>query len=36
MYNPGRKKVPNHFIERETLYFTNTFKNQYENKHERI
>jgi len=30
VYNPGRKKVLQHFLERETLYFTNTFKNQYE------
>ncbi len=30
MYNPGRKKVLNHFLEKETLYFTSTFRNQYE------
>ncbi|QRM88591.1 hypothetical protein FG167_04900 [Lacinutrix sp. WUR7] len=30
MYKPGRKKVLNHFLERETLYFTDTFKNKYE------
>lgn len=30
MYKPGRKKVLKHFLERETLYFTNDFKNKYE------
>lgn len=30
MYNPGRKKVLNHFLERETLYFTEHYKEQYE------
>ncbi|MBQ0786776.1 MAG: hypothetical protein KBT69_04705 [Oceanihabitans sp.] len=30
IYKPGRKKVLNHFLERETLYFTDTFKNKYE------
>ncbi|PKG53640.1 hypothetical protein CXF54_01500 [Olleya sp. 1-3] len=30
MYNPGRKKVLNHFLERETLYFTEHYKKQYE------
>jgi len=31
MYKPGRKKVLNHFLERETLFFTETFRNKYEN-----
>ncbi|QCE43512.1 hypothetical protein E9099_07835 [Psychroserpens sp. NJDZ02] len=30
MYNPGRKKVLNHFLERENLYFTEHYKKQYE------
>ena len=30
MYNPGRKKMLNHFLERETLYFTEHNKEQYE------
>lgn len=30
MYNPGRKKVLNHFLERETLYFTDRFRNKFE------
>jgi len=30
MYNPGRKQVLQHFLERKTLYFTNIFKNKYE------
>ena len=30
VYNPGRKKVLQHFLERETLYFTELFKTQYE------
>ena len=30
MYNPGRKKVLNHFLERENLYFTEHYKQQYE------
>ncbi|WP_452227299.1 HD domain-containing protein [Lacinutrix cladophorae] len=30
MYKPGRKKVLHHFLERETLYFTDTFKNKHE------
>lgn len=30
MYKSGRKKVLNHFLERETLYFTDAFKNKYE------
>lgn len=31
LYNPGRKKVLSHFLKRETLYFTEVFKNKYEN-----
>lgn len=30
MYNPGRKKVLEHFLKRESLYFTDSFKNEYE------
>ena len=30
MYNPGRKKVLNHFLERETLFFTQDFQIKYE------
>ncbi|QXP61860.1 hypothetical protein H0I26_02195 [Olleya sp. HaHaR_3_96] len=30
MYNPGRKKVLHHFLERENLYFTEHYKKQYE------
>lgn len=30
MYNPGRKKVLKHFLERDTLYFTNVFKLKFE------
>ena len=30
MYNPGRKKVLNHFLERENLYFTEHYKQSYE------
>ncbi|BAO75362.1 hypothetical protein [Winogradskyella sp. PG-2] len=30
MYNPGRKKVLNHFLERETLFFTDAFQIKYE------
>ncbi|WP_290698999.1 hypothetical protein [Lacinutrix sp.] len=30
MYKPGRKKVLLHFLERETLYFTETYRNKYE------
>ncbi|WP_299891490.1 hypothetical protein [uncultured Lacinutrix sp.] len=30
LYNPGRKKVLLHFLERETLYFTETFRDKYE------
>lgn len=32
MYKPGRKKVLKHFLDRETLYFTDDFKNKYEAK----
>ena len=32
LYNPGRKKVLLHFLERETLYFTESYKTQFENK----
>lgn len=32
VYNPGRKKVLLHFLERETLYFTESYKTQFENK----
>lgn len=31
MYNPGRKKVLQHFLERETLYFTDTYQSEFEN-----
>ncbi len=30
MYRKGRKKVLQHFLERETLYFTEIFQNKYE------
>ncbi|WP_452224883.1 HD domain-containing protein [Lacinutrix chionoecetis] len=30
VYKPGRKKVLNHFLERETLYFTEVFKTKFE------
>jgi predicted metal-dependent HD superfamily phosphohydrolase len=30
MYKPGRKKVLQHFLERETIYFTEPFQNKYE------
>jgi predicted metal-dependent HD superfamily phosphohydrolase len=30
MYNPGRKKVLKHFLDRETLYFTEKFRNKDE------
>lgn len=30
MYKPGRKKVLQHFLERESIYFTEAFQNQYE------
>ena len=30
MYNPGRKKILKHFLERENLYFTEHYKQQYE------
>lgn len=30
IYNKGRKKVLQHFLERETLYFSIYFKNQFE------
>lgn len=30
MYNPGRKKVLVHFLERESLYFTEHYKEQHE------
>lgn len=30
MYKPGRKKVLQHFLERETLYFTGHYKNRLE------
>lgn len=32
IYNPGRKKVLSHFLERDTLYFTNSFRNRFEQK----
>ncbi len=32
MYKSGRKKVLQHFLERDTLYFTKTYKIQFENK----
>ena len=31
MYRPGRKKVLSHFLNRDTLYFTDYFRNKYEN-----
>lgn len=31
MYNPTRKKVLKHFLNRENLYFTERFQNQFEN-----
>ena len=31
MYRPGRKKVLAHFINRDTLFFTDYFRNKYEN-----
>lgn len=30
MYKPARKKVLNHFLKRESLYFTDDFKTKYE------
>ncbi|AEW85460.1 hypothetical protein HUE46_09395 [Flavobacterium columnare] len=30
MYNPGRKKALEHFLEKETIYLTKTFRMQYE------
>lgn len=30
MYKPGRKKVLKHFLDRETLYFTDDFRNKHE------
>ncbi len=30
IYNKGRKKVLNNFLERDTLYFTKDYKNEYE------
>ncbi len=30
LYNPGRKKVLKHFLEREILYFTDSYKLKYE------
>lgn len=30
IYNKGRKKVLQHFLERETLYFTEVFQNKFE------
>lgn len=32
MFKPGRKKVLKHFLDRETLYFTDGFKTKYENR----
>lgn len=32
MYKKGRKKVLQHFLERETLYFTEIFQHKYEEK----
>ncbi|WP_229719327.1 HD domain-containing protein [Winogradskyella schleiferi] len=32
MYNPGRRKVLQHFLERETLYFTDAYQSEFENK----
>ncbi|WP_255411459.1 hypothetical protein [Lacinutrix sp. Bg11-31] len=29
MYKPGRKKVLKHFLDRETLYFTDDFRKKY-------
>ncbi len=31
LYNPGRKKVLNHFLAMDSIYKTNTFKKKYEN-----
>lgn len=31
MYKPGRKKVLHHFLKRDNLYFTDTFKSKFEN-----
>lgn len=31
MYKPGRKKVLLHFLERDNLYFTETYKTRFEN-----
>ena len=30
IYKPGRKKVLKHFLDRKTLYFTDSFRDQYE------
>ncbi len=30
IYNKGRKKILNNFLERDTLYFTKGYKNEYE------
>ncbi len=30
IYNKGRKKILNNFLERDTLYFTKDYKNEYE------
>ncbi|WP_417859828.1 hypothetical protein [Winogradskyella sediminis] len=30
IYKPGRKKILKHFLERDTLYFTERFKTQFE------
>jgi len=30
LYNPIRKKILNHFLERETLYFTEVYQTKYE------
>ncbi|MCB0461277.1 MAG: hypothetical protein KDC81_01110 [Flavobacteriaceae bacterium] len=30
LYNPNRKKILNHFLERETLYFTEVYQVKYE------
>ncbi|MTE26990.1 hypothetical protein F1003_08645 [Winogradskyella sp. ZXX205] len=30
MYKPGRKKVLQHFLERETLYFTEVYQDKFE------
>ncbi len=32
MYNNGRKKVLNHFLERKTLYFTQVYQTKFETK----